>query len=1009
MTCTTTFQATTPGTFGSISFNPTTNAISSSSSISLFLGLSNPISSVSYLSITYGSDLQLSFSYVTSNQQTTQVTVPTGTANTLLIGNLTNATSQVTSLFIASFTLINAPYAGLSNSVTFLTQNLEGGTYFSVDSRTVSLTSVTSTIVTAGASLSNNSIGATSTLTVSFTSVNALITNSLVLVTVPPEISLAGFTSCSSNIPSSCSLHNSTAILITISAATVPAATNFQITIISVSNPSTTTPTSTFTIRTYYYNLSTPVDQLTSGLTLQAAATTLLSADLTPSSLTVAATATYTITFKNRNALPSGSQISLSFPSDFSSSSGVSLVSFSSSGNSVSACTISVVSSMKFNFSNCFPSAIPAQTTFVLSLSNIINPLSTKPSASLQLETYYNGYLMEYMYSGITTTMTTPAALTFAAIVPTDTTVNAITSYLLSLSFSQTHYSGDSIILTIPSTISLRAGFTCSTSTAGLTVACLQQSTNVIRITLTGTVGSGLAVTIANFQNNWYANSNTFTVQTTTNSSTNIYYVEQSTASATMTPASLALSYVPTNGLVLLSSSTLSLRITAPFSLSATNPSLLKITVQLPSEFTGTATCSASLSGSVCSFSGSTFTISSLTAFTNTVNLTFTATAGYFTSSSTFTSSLSYNNSLIATDSTLTVSPFCISPCKSCTSDATLCTSCLPAPYTNNNYLFASNSTCLRECPESYYLPSGSSTCTQCNTSVCLNCSGTASTCTACASPTYLFNSTCLLTCPNTYYGSGTTCLVCINQCYNCSNATFCLSCLSGYSLNPDSTCKSSCPSGYLSVSGVCTTCTSPCSTCSGSLVTCLSCVAGYILYNSTCVLACPLGKYKDNNNNCQNCISPCKYCTSETVCSSCITNYFLFNGSSCVATCPSGTYSLISDCQACNSSCQTCQNIGTNCTSCASGLYLYVGSCYAECPTPTYPYLGICTTCVSPCATCLNGAYSCSTCESGYLLLNTSCVPNCPSSGYTTGNGSCIACPKNCVSCSSSTSCEAC
>lgn len=166
-----------------------------------------------------------------------------------------------------------------------------------------------------------------------------------------------------------------------------------------------------------------------------------------------------------------------------------------------------------------------------------------------------------------------------------------------------------------------------------------------------------------------------------------------------MTPASLSLSYVPTNALVLLSSSTLSIRINSPFTLSASNPSLLKITVQLPSDFTGTATCSASLSGSVCSFSGSTYTLSSLTAFTNTVNLTFTATAGYFTSSSTFISALSYNNSLVATDNTLAVSPFCISPCKGCTSDATLCTSCLPAPYTNNNYLFTSNSSCLRSCP----------------------------------------------------------------------------------------------------------------------------------------------------------------------------------------------------------------------------------------------------------------------------------------------------------------------
>ncbi len=85
------------------------------------------------------------------------------------------------------------------------------------------------------------------------------------------------------------------------------------------------------------------------------------------------------------------------------------------------------------------------------------------------------------------------------------------------------------------------------------------------------------------------------------------------------------------------------------------------------------------------------------------------------------------------------------------------------------------------------------------------------------------------------------------------------------------------------------------------------------------------------------------------------------------------------------------------------------MGKCYATCPTLTYPYQGNCTTCVSPCATCLNGAFSCSTCITNYLLLNTTCVLSCPSSGYILVNSSCIACPSNCVSCSSSSSCNAC
>lgn len=122
---------------------------------------------------------------MTSNQQTTQVSVASGSSTKLLIGNLTNSTSTVTSLFMASFTLKNPPYASLSNSITFLTQNLVSGTYYSIDTGSVTVSAVTSTISTSSASMSDPSIGVISTISVSFTTVNALATGSNIIVTVP--------------------------------------------------------------------------------------------------------------------------------------------------------------------------------------------------------------------------------------------------------------------------------------------------------------------------------------------------------------------------------------------------------------------------------------------------------------------------------------------------------------------------------------------------------------------------------------------------------------------------------------------------------------------------------------------------------------------------------------------------------------------------------------------------------------------------------------------------------
>ena len=87
---------------------------------------------------------------------------------------------------------------------------------------------------------------------------------------------------------------------------------------------------------------------------------------------------------------------------------------------------------------------------------------------------------MEYLHTGVTITMTTPTAFTFSSITPADSTTNAQTNYDLALTFSQTHYSGDTIILTIPSTISLNNGFTCTTTTAGLSLNCVKQSAQVL-------------------------------------------------------------------------------------------------------------------------------------------------------------------------------------------------------------------------------------------------------------------------------------------------------------------------------------------------------------------------------------------------------------------------------------------------------------------------------------------------------------------------------------------------
>ena len=96
-----------------------------------------------------------------------------------------------------------------------------------------------------------------------------------------------------------------------------------------------------------------------------------------------------------------------------------------------------------------------------------------------------------------------------------------------------------------------------------------------------GTIPTTVVVTVTNCLNNWYVFSPSFTLKTATNDAT-IYLVEAGTASTTFTEATLTTTYTPSNLLTLLSTSTLNLRITTPFSVTTPNPSLLTFTLVPP-------------------------------------------------------------------------------------------------------------------------------------------------------------------------------------------------------------------------------------------------------------------------------------------------------------------------------------------------------------------------------------------------------------------------------------------
>jgi hypothetical protein len=192
---------------------------------------------------------------------------------------------------------------------------------------------------------------------------------------------------------------------------------------------------------------------------------------------------------------------------------------FSINSGMITGCMLSALSNMSFQLSaSCFPSNVPALSNFSIVFGNVINPYSTKPSDSWTVQILSNNYVIQLLTTGISVTMVTPAKISNFIITPSILTVNAITTYLFALTFAYPHYSGDSIILTLPTSITLNNGFQCDSQSA--TISCITKSQYTLQIIFTftnSTTINNLSFTISNITNNWFVNPISFNIQTATN------------------------------------------------------------------------------------------------------------------------------------------------------------------------------------------------------------------------------------------------------------------------------------------------------------------------------------------------------------------------------------------------------------------------------------------------------------------------------------------------------------
>lgn len=818
-----------------------------------------------------------------------------------------------------------------------------------------------------------------------------------IVVTFPSQITIqaATISTCTGIISglassSQCTVAGSSLTISSCFATSYAGVVSF--TIGQVTNPTSTEVTSAFEIKAYdsygYYVLydNTGTVTATSGV--------LQSTSVVPSSYVTGQSSSYTFSFTVTHTVPSGGTVYIALPSQNSFSSPT-----CSNPINLSSGYICTFTSTSVTITNGFSSSL-ATGTIGIQISGIINPGTTQESSSFTINTQLNSYIIDYVNSGLTVTMTTAHEFALVSISTSNDIVGKTASFSFSLTPYNPMYSGGTVLITFPDSVKFPTSPTCTVIGVTTEVTCTRSGSELQATVIfsSSTVTSLYGFTVASCTN---------PTSTETTDSFEVYsYIGTYKIDKINTGATLSIS---TPGALLASIALDNYGINESteyrFTITTTNtlPAggyfqiIFPSTVTLPTS----PICPGSLSCSLSSTSTLDIYYSSTDLSASTIILKVSAvTNPILTGTITFSITSIDSTYLIDSISSVPLSITCHSPCNTCENSADYCLSCITtAPYLYENY-------CYSVCPTSTTATS-SSICEDC-ISPCIECSLSTTYCTNCNSTQFIQEGKCVSECDSGKFLDNNECVDCSSHCETCEAIDNCTSCLTGYVLD-DNSCTDACPTGTTKVNNICEDCTSPCYTCTSSINTCTSCIASYSLYSDQCVLSCPKGT-TSINQICETCIDPCVNCAGSTSnCTKCEVYWYLYS-STCVDSCPTDTLIVSDTCVQCNDLCATCINTADNCATCISTAYFYNNKCYSSCPSHTVSINSICTNCTSPCSECSLATNNCTTCINSYYLYNSQCVNDCPTSTTIQYSDYCRDCESPCFTCQDSESnCTSC
>jgi hypothetical protein len=117
------------------------------------------------------------------------------------------------------------------------------------------------------------------------------------------------------------------------------------------------------------------------------------------------------------------------------------------------------------------------------------------------------------------------------------------------MTFLFKHYSSDRIIIALPDGVIVGNGYLCINNTAKVSLSCLQTNPQTIEVTITylsEIYDNTLSFSISKITNNWFVDSRTFTLQTTTND-TSYFFVEKGSSVVSFQAAAIVASSISNN------------------------------------------------------------------------------------------------------------------------------------------------------------------------------------------------------------------------------------------------------------------------------------------------------------------------------------------------------------------------------------------------------------------------------------------------------------------------------